>query len=356
MRLSGLAEELRRVVADLLELGQQLDHEAAALDALRVLDLRHRAADDRLVEADLLAGEVDAVVGLDLGRQLRRDAGIGLAAAQHERPDELREPGRLAGVAARLDRARPGVAELLVRPEEPRRGPVEDRPQLGEVVLDRRAGQRQARLGGDAADRLSRARVRVLDVLRLVGDDQAPARLVLGQLDRVGAHRGVRRDEEPVVDAVEPPLGPVIAAYVDARREPLDLALPVAQHGGRAHHERRRRGDRGALQVQGDQHDGLAEAHVVGEDAAESEVDELRHPAQALQLVVAQRPVEPVRLHRRGDVAVLHGEPLAYVLEPADRVDLGHPAVDLELAGDGRPQRLERGDLARTPLEHALQA
>ena len=93
------AEELRRVVADLLELREELDHEAATQHAARRLDLGQGLADDRLVETDLFTGEVDAVVGLGLRWQLRRDAGVALAAAQHERADQQGEVAGPTGVA-----------------------------------------------------------------------------------------------------------------------------------------------------------------------------------------------------------------------------------------------------------------
>ena len=59
------------------------------------------------------------------------------------------------------------------------------------------------------------------------------------------------------------------------------------------------------MQVQRDEHDGLAEPHVVGEHAAQAELDELGHPAQAVELVVAQRAVERGRLRHRRALAAL---------------------------------------------------
>ena len=73
-------QQLGRVVADLLELGHRGEHVAAALDALRVLDLLHHVVDDRAVERGLLAGEPVVLRDLDLLGQVVDDRGIGLDA------------------------------------------------------------------------------------------------------------------------------------------------------------------------------------------------------------------------------------------------------------------------------------
>jgi hypothetical protein len=49
-----LLEELGRVVADLLERGEQLEDQTGTLEAVGLLDRRHRFADHRLIEGDLL--------------------------------------------------------------------------------------------------------------------------------------------------------------------------------------------------------------------------------------------------------------------------------------------------------------
>ena len=138
----GLLQEVRRVVADLLEPGQQRQHQPAAGVLVGALDPVHGVADEGLVEDDLLAGQPERVVGLGLGRQLRRDAGVGLAAAQQERADQLGELARLGRLEPGLDRRGPDLAEGVAAAEQPGGRPVEDRPQLGEVVLHRGAGQR----------------------------------------------------------------------------------------------------------------------------------------------------------------------------------------------------------------------
>ena len=92
-----------------------------------------------------------------------------------------------------------------------------------------------------------------------------------------------RQAGERAAAAVEP-------AHRDAGREPRDLGLPVAEQAGRADDERRAaQAVLGAVQVQGDQRDRLAEPHVVGEAGAETERGHLDQPGEPLALVVAQR-------------------------------------------------------------------
>ena len=64
--------------------------------------------------------------------------------------------------------------ERRPRADEARVGEVEDRPQVAEPVLDRRAGEREPGAGRDAAQLLGGLAGRVLDRLRLVEHDRAP--------------------------------------------------------------------------------------------------------------------------------------------------------------------------------------
>ena len=147
---AGLLEEVGRVVADLLEPGEQLEHQAAAGLLVGALDAGHRVAHERLVEDHLLAGQPEQVVGLGLVRQLGRDAGVGLAATQEERADQAGELPSLGRLVAGLDRAGPDLAERLAAAEQAGGRPVEDRPELGQVVLDGGAGEGDPRGDGHA--------------------------------------------------------------------------------------------------------------------------------------------------------------------------------------------------------------
>ena len=69
----AVVQELGGVVADLLQLGHRGEHVAAALDALRVLDLLHHVVDDRAVERGLLRREPVVLRDLDLVGQVVDD-------------------------------------------------------------------------------------------------------------------------------------------------------------------------------------------------------------------------------------------------------------------------------------------
>ena len=245
---AGLLEELRRVVADLLQPGEQREHQAAAGVLVGALDALHRVAHDRLVEDDLLAGQAERVVGLGLGRQLGRDARVGLAAAQQERADQVGELAGLLLVHARLDRRGPDLAEGVAAAEQAGDRPVEDRPQLGQVVLDGRAGQGDAGGAGDGAQRAggrgggfltccassattspqSTSRSRGPEASRGRGRSAA-CRRSSARTRSVPASAASRSSARAAVEA----------AHGRARREPLDLALPVAEQRGRADDQRR---------------------------------------------------------------------------------------------------------------------
>lgn len=86
----------------------------------------------------------------------------------------------------------------------------------------------------------------------------------------------------------------VVTAHGNGRCEPGCLALPVAEQRCRADDERGARGGGVglAMQVQSEQGDGLAQAHVVGETAAETELAHFGQPGEAPFLIVAQRGLQ----------------------------------------------------------------
>ena len=135
---------LRRVVADLLERGQQLERPGrAGRCPRRPRSGRRISRTTASYSAPARVVSGTGVVGLGLGRQLGRDAGVGLAAAQQERPDQPGQPlGRRRVVAALDGLARQRGGTCVSGPSSP--GVVQSRmrPQLGQVVLHRGAGQR----------------------------------------------------------------------------------------------------------------------------------------------------------------------------------------------------------------------
>ena len=173
-----LLEEVGGVVADLLEAGEHRQHQARGRCVLvGALDPLEAVAHERLVEHDLLAGEGEQVVGVGARRQLRRDAGVGLAATQQERRDQLRNRAVTAGStpasigAAQIRRkalrlpSSPGVAQSRIAHSSV------SSFSTGVPVRATRAARR------DRAQRAGGRRAGVLDVLGLVGDDQVPGDL-----------------------------------------------------------------------------------------------------------------------------------------------------------------------------------
>jgi hypothetical protein len=130
--------------------------------------------DDVLVEHGLLAGQPGPRHLLDLVREVGHERAVGLAATQDERLGEPPEPRCRLAVAAALDRLAVPVAELFPAAQQARVDRVEDRPQLGEAVLDRRAGEGELLAGRQPAGRPRRVSGRVLDHLGLVEHDRRP--------------------------------------------------------------------------------------------------------------------------------------------------------------------------------------
>ena len=123
----------------------------------------------RLVEADLLGGHRAVVELVDAVGQLGGHVGLGLRAAEHE--DAVERSQRRLAVAGELRH------ELRAGADEPGVAEVEDRPQVAEAVLDRRAGERELAVGRDASQLLAGLVGRVLDRLRLVEDQPLPRQL-----------------------------------------------------------------------------------------------------------------------------------------------------------------------------------
>ena len=320
-------------------------------------DALHRVADERLVEDDLLAGQPEQVVGLGLVGQLGGDAGVGLAPPQQERADQAGELPRLGRLEAGLDRAGPDLAERLAAAEQAGRRPVEDRPELGQVVLDRGAGEGDPGRGRDRAQRAGRGGAGVLDVLRLVGDDQPPGDG--GQRTGVAPDGAVGGEHEAGVghgvggrEVVERALTAVEAAYVDTGGEAPDLGLPVAEERGGADHQGRPWPRHGPVEVEGDQGDRLAQTHVVGQAGAEPERGDALEPGEPLALVVAQHGREPGRGRERGCGRGVE-ELLADLEQAGSDDDLGGGVVDVDDAGQRRRhglRRLHRADQAAARL------
>ena len=228
----------------------------------------------------------------------------------------------------------PGVEEL------------EDRPELAQVVLDRRAAHGQPVPPLEQPGRLGRLAVGVLDRLRLVQDHVIEGDLA--QLDDVGPEGPVGGDDQVVVGELVAggvAVRPGVVEDPEPRAELLGLGLPVEdQRPGDDDQARPPREPPGppALE-QGEDLHGLAQAHVVGQDAAEVELLEVFEPAQALALVGPQLAPEAGR-------GLLGVDPL----EPGEVLaDLAEADVELDL-GLRRQERVEEPGLRLAEPDRAV--
>ena len=265
----GLLEEVGRVVADLLEPGEQLEHQAATGVLVGLLDAAHAVADVGLVEHDLLAGQAEEVVGLGLGRQLGGDArgrtcagaaGTARSGRRTAAPWSARRPASIGAAhtlrkALRLPRS-PGIAQSRIAHSSVRLFstgvPVSaTRAALGIV--------RSAREVEDCAFFTCCASSATTRSHRDLGQ-RSPRR---GASCRTSSAR-TRHRCDPSSERVRRRARGTApwSAGRDAGREPPDLGLPVAEERRRADHERRppARDGRGAVQVQRDHLHRLARA------------------------------------------------------------------------------------------------
>ena len=170
---------------------------------------------------------------------------------------------------------------------------IHDAPQIQQPVFQRRAGERQAVLGLELLDRLRDLRAGILDELRLVQNHRAEREFL--QLLQIAPEQRVIRHDHVVLRNLLAQIVPRRAAFqhehLQVRREPLRLAPPVVQHGRRADDERRLGIFRVALlepRQPGERLQRFAEAHVVGQDAAELDLREVAEKIEAVLLIRAQ--------------------------------------------------------------------
>ena len=112
---------------------------------------------------------------------------------------------------------------------------VHDRPELGEMVLDRRAGERDAARGNKRPNGDARSGRGILDLLRFVEGDAVPADL--RELLLVAMGQGITGDDDIVPcrgfskDFAAHALRAVMEEDLEVWRESLELAHPVADDG-----------------------------------------------------------------------------------------------------------------------------
>ena len=168
----AVAEPLRWMVADLLQPHEKGQDDAPALHSIDVFELAGQLFHCLLVKRRLLAAQGAEGFHLGLVGQVGNDALVGLQASQDIGAHQVAE--RTVRVMRPVGEAFDEGRKLLRRSQQSRIDEVEDRPQVAEPILDRRAGQRNARFGLELLDRFGLLGGRVLDGLRFVEHHQSP--------------------------------------------------------------------------------------------------------------------------------------------------------------------------------------
>ena len=301
---------------------------------VRLGRFRQQVIDDRLVERRLLSGQHAAFDHLDLVRQVVDDGSIRLQAAQHERPGDPAEQGGRLVVSVSFDGAAEALAERPRAAEQTGVEDLHDRPQLGQPILDRGAGQRHPAGRGNRPNRPGLSGAGVLDLVGLVEHKPTPAdlgeRVAVQADERVrGEHHIVRGgpfDEGRLVR--KKPRRAVVNHDLERRGEPIELALPIPKHRDRTHDQRRTVGRVG--ENTGDELCRLAQPHVVGQAGAEPQPAQKRQPAHTACLIGAQLADEPCKVRDRGDRAVRR-----FVEKPAQPARRRRSGQQLAAMGSG---------------------
>ncbi len=323
-----LRVEDARVGADLAEAeqlieGRHLDAGLRGAAHLHLEDLLARGFEDLVVDLLLVVLEVAVDDLLDLGGQFGGDGDLG--ATEDVRRGHLQEtvvvPLTFVGLDALL-----GLGQIARHQE------AEERAEVFEGVLDGRAGEDVAALRDELLDRLGGLRARVLDVLAFVADRRAPRHG--GEGRDVAGKGAVGGDDEveplQVIGRGEAVLA-VVGEDLQGRGEAAGFAAPVLDERSRADH------DAGAVVRavlaqglhEGERLHGLAEAHFVGEQAAERMIMDMPEPGHADLLVDAEHLAQV--LADRGGLELREVADRGRALAPG----LGRGEGGLQFLGDG---------------------
>ena len=139
---------------------------ADCLEALR------KVFDRLAVQRRLPARQPAQRLDLGLVGQVGDDRLVGFHPAQDVGPHQLAQ--RAVGIMRPLGQAFGIAGELFGVAQQTRVDEIEDRPQVAQVILDRRAGQRDPRPCLQRLRRFGLPGVRILDRLRLVQNDKPP--------------------------------------------------------------------------------------------------------------------------------------------------------------------------------------
>ena len=209
--------------------------------------------------------------------------------------------------------------------EDAGHGKAEDAPEIEQAILDGRAGEGEAVIGLQRAGGLGGLRVGVLDVLRLVEDRGLPGDLRDGRRKRAEL-RVVDDDDVGLLPRGRQRGGgfPGPAADAQAGIKALRLGDPVVGDGLGADDEA---GQGVAVRLGAQPRDpheglqGLAQAHVVGQHAAEPVGGEVGQEVVAVDLVWAQLGADRFR-HGRRNAGLQFADPAVDLLDALRREEL----------------------------------
>uniref|UniRef100_A0AAG5DLD8 Uncharacterized protein n=1 Tax=Anopheles atroparvus TaxID=41427 RepID=A0AAG5DLD8_ANOAO len=230
---------------------------------------------------------------------------LGLEPPQQERLQHGVQPLDQRVVVHALVRVEPAV-EVIGAVEDVRQQEVEQRPELVQVVLQRRTGQQQPVGGLELAQDLRQLRLFVLDAVRLVDHHVAPVEplerrlLADAHLVRRDAHVPLARRQHVPNERVARLLVADQAHGSDRRTPACELVHPVLQRRLRHDHDVRSRVVAQVFQVaeQRDRLQCLTEAHLVRQDPVDAVLVQRNHPVQPADLVVAHLARLDVRRRR----------------------------------------------------------
>ena len=347
-------ESQGRVVADLLELGEQGQHLAVLLAQGGPGDGIEALFDCFVVELFLLWSQAHPLVELHLLRQVGDDRLVGFEPPQDEGPHPGLEIAHRGHVAVALDRQPVALAEEGLIAEHLGVEEVHQGPQLADPVFHRRARQGNPETAAPLAEP--------------AGAGQVPGRLALlgaGIFDRLGFvdHHPLPVDAfeqfavslqqavagEHQIHALEGfleglgagrPARAVVLLHPQLGGEAMGFPFPVGEHRGGRHQQHRALEFVFGLEVlqEGQQLDRFAQAHVVGQAGALVEAVQEGQPAQAPLLVWPQLAGE-ARWGRQGVGGLLLVVLLQHRLQPRASVEVvgGQPVEGVAFAR-GEPQ------------------
>jgi hypothetical protein len=195
--LGALDQE--RMVAALAQLHDDVEQRRRVGRLGALLEEREVALENRAVVLLLLARQLDENDRLLLATDVLVD--VVLHAAQHQRAQHFVQRGDLVRVAQVAERRQKlALAREALAVEQ-----TEQRPELGGVVLQRRAGEQQQVVVREAAHRLERLAGVVLEAMRLV--DRAVLPRKLRQAALVGEQHLVGGDQHLELGRAAAPAG-----------------------------------------------------------------------------------------------------------------------------------------------------